>query len=172
MSSDPRILRFGVITLRLVLIIYVTQSLGMLFVRWRKGLHAIPNFPAVVVVHEGLRPVQVFEVDEVFLGTVCCHSKPSLYKQASMAQLVRIEFRDGLTHPVRWQDPTVGGRQLLVGVPLSPLSPSSYHASRAFPTPNQLEQPPVSCIDRLHLFRAPCGGGIPSQSVASLLVLS
>ena len=111
-------IRFGVITLRFVLIIHVARPLGMIFVRWRKGLHIIPGFPTVVDIHEGVRPVQAFEVDEVILDTVCCHSKPSLFKQASMAQLVRIEFRDGLPPPVRRQDPTVGERQLLVGVPL------------------------------------------------------
>ena len=134
--------------------------------RWRKGLHVISGFPAVVGVHEGVRPVQAFEVDEVIVGTVSCHHKPSLVKQVSTVQLVRIEFCDGLTHPVRQQDPTVGGRQL-VGVPLFHVVALLIPRLESLLHP-QLDQPPVSCIDRLHLIRAPWSQQ-PKQSVANLL---
>ena len=55
----------GVITLAFVLVIHVARYPEMFFVRMRKGLHVIPGFPAVVGVHEGVRPVQAFEVDDV-----------------------------------------------------------------------------------------------------------
>ena len=106
------------------------------------------------------------EVDEVVVCTVCCHSKPSRFKQASTVQMVRTEFFDGLTHPVRQHDPTAGGRQL-VGVPhfqvvallISRLENLSH---------SQLDQPPVSFIDQLHLIRAPWWQQ-PKQNITSSL---
>ena len=120
--------------------------------RWRKGLHVISGFPAAIGVHEGVRPVQAFEVCEINACTVCCHSKPSRFKQASTVQLARTEFCDALTPPVRQQDPTAGGRQLVV-VHVSTLSPSSYHAAKAFSTHNLTSRPyPAStdCTSSVH----------------------
>ena len=107
----------GVVTPSFFLVILVVELFGMLLVRWGKQLLVLPGFLVVYSVHECARPVQAFEVDDLVVGAVRCHRMPSFVKQAPAVQLVRIDFCDGVTYPVRQQDPTVGGIQL-VGVPL------------------------------------------------------
>ena len=58
-------------------------------------------FLAVLGVQGYVRPVQAFGVDEAIVGTARCHTKPSLFRKASMVQLLRIKFRDDLTPQVR-----------------------------------------------------------------------
>ena len=156
----------GEITLRFVLVILVARPLGMLFARWRKGCTSSrgsqPSSPFVKM-YGPSTPSRLTRLSSVPSAVIASpvFSNKSLRYSLSESSFATASPTQCVSKALRSEEDSLLVSHFFHVVAL--LVPRL----ETLPHP-QLDQSPVSCIDRLHLIRAPWWQQ-PKQNVASLL---